>query len=101
MDWDCYLVLMAFLILVMTISIMDHGISPYFPNFAAHWNYPGNFKIYWPQAPTPRHCGRGCGLGFRIFKNFPGDSIMQPEFGNYWVKQREALKTTVLKHKKI
>lgn len=26
---------------------------------------------------------------------------MQPKSGNYWVKQREALRTTVLKYKKL
>ena len=83
--WFWNLVLMAFKILVITISIMGHGIRPYFPNLLVQWSHPGNIKTDWP--PLPGRCGRGCGLGFRSFKNFPGDPTMQPKFGNYRGKQ--------------
>ena len=76
---------MAFKILVITISIMGQGIRPYFPNLVVQWSHPGNIKTYW--LALPRRCGRGGGLGFRSFKNFPGDPTMQPKFGNYWGKQ--------------
>ena len=76
---------MAFKILVITISIMGHGIRPYFPNLLVQWSHPGNIKTDWP--PLPGRCGRGCGLGFRSFKNFPGAPTMQPKFGNYRGKQ--------------
>lgn len=76
---------------------MGRGIRPYFPNLVVQWSHPGNIKTYW--LPLPGRC-RGCGLGFRSFKNVPGDPTMQPKFGTTAVNS-EALRTTMLKDKKV